>query len=85
VEVAARLAASDAPDLAEQFLAFMLMDAFQDAIPTTNWMYPAAMPEAGLPEGFESLRPETTLYLSPEEAAAQRGPAVEAWRAALSQ
>lgn len=85
VEVAARLASSDTPDLAGDFLEFMLTEAVQAAIPTTNWMYPAAMPEAGLPEGFESLRPETTLYLPPEEAQARRGPAVEAWRAALSQ
>lgn len=85
VEVAARLAASDAPELAGEFLAFMLSEPFQGAIPTTNWMYPAVTPEAGLPEGFESLRPETTLYLPPEEAEARRGSAIEAWRAALSQ
>lgn len=85
VEVAARLAGSDTPELAQEFLAFMLTEPFQGAIPTTNWMYPAVMPEGGLPEGFESLRPETTLYLPPEEAQARRGPAVEAWRRALSQ
>ena len=85
VEVAARLASSDTPDLAQDFLAFMLTEPFQGAIPTTNWMYPAVTPEAGLPEGFESLRPETTIYLPPEEAERLRGPAVEAWRAALSQ
>ena len=85
VEVAAKLAGTDAPELADAFLAFMLTEGFQDVIPTTNWMYPAVTPEAGLPEGFESLRPETTLYLPPDEAAALREPAVEAWRAALSQ
>ena len=85
VEVAAKLAGTDAPELADAFLAFMLTGGFQDVIPTTNWMYPAVTPEAGLPEGFESLRPETTLYLPPEEAAALREPAVEAWRTALSQ
>jgi thiamine transport system substrate-binding protein len=84
VEVAARLAASDAPGLAEDFLAFLLSGPVQGAIPTTNWMYPAVTPEAGLPEGFESMRPEATLYLPPEEAGARRGPAVEAWRDALS-
>ncbi len=85
VEVAAKLAGTDAPELADAFLAFMLTEGFQDVIPTTNWMYPAVTPEAGLPEGFESLRPETTLYLPSDEAAALREPAVEAWRAALSQ
>ena len=84
VEVAAKLAGTDAPELADAFLAFMLTEGFQDVIPTTNWMYPAVTPAAGLPEGFESLRPGTTLYLPPEEAAARREPAVEAWRTALS-
>lgn len=84
VEVAAALEASDAPDLAREFLAFMLTEPFQGAIPTTNWMYPAVDLAAGLPEGFESLRPETTLYLPPEEAAARRDAAVEAWRGTLS-
>lgn len=84
VEVAAKVASTDAPDLADRFLAFTLTDAFQSAIPTTNWMYPAVTPAAGLPEGFESVRPEKTLFLSPEEAEAQRGPAVESWRTALS-
>ena len=84
VEVAAKVASTDAPDLADAFLAFMLTEGFQAAIPTGNWMYPAVTPEGGLPEGFESMRPETTLYLAPEEAEARREPAVERWRAALS-
>ncbi len=85
VEVAAKLATTDVPELADEFMAFMLKEEFQGTIPTTNWMYPAVTPTSGLPEGFESLRPATTLYLPPEEAEARRGPAVEAWRAALSQ
>jgi len=84
VEVAARLAASEAPDLARAFLAYLMTEPAQALMSTGNWMYPAVTPEAGLPEGFESLRPETTLYLDPEAAAAARDPAVEAWRAALS-
>ncbi len=84
VEVAAKVAATDVPDLADAFLAFMLTEPFQGVIPTTNWMYPAVTPAAGLPEGFEGVRPETTLFLPPEEAEARRGPTVEAWRAALS-
>ena len=85
VEVAGMLANSDQPELAQAFLDFMLTDAFQSAIPTTNWMYPAVTPEAGLPEGFESLiRPSTALLLSPAEAEAQRDAALDEWRAALS-
>jgi thiamine transport system substrate-binding protein len=55
IEVAGALASSDQPELARAFLAFMLTDAFQSVIPTTNWMYPAVTPEAGLPEGFDTL------------------------------
>ncbi|QFG76916.1 hypothetical protein DMB90_18980 [Raoultella planticola] len=40
VEVAARTAASKQPELAEKFLKFMVSPAFQNAIPTGNWMYP---------------------------------------------
>jgi thiamine transport system substrate-binding protein len=85
VEVAGMLADTDQPELAQAFLDFMLSDAFQSAIPTTNWMYPAVTPEAGLPEGFETLiTPATALLLSPVEAEAQRDGALDEWRAALS-
>ena len=49
VEVAAMTTATDTPDLAREFLAFLLTDPVQEVIPTTNWMYPAALPAAGLP------------------------------------
>ncbi len=85
IEVAARTAASDQPDLAREFLAFMLTDGFQDKIPTTNWMYPARTPAAGLPEGYETLAvPAKPLLLSPEEARAAREPALDEWLRALS-
>ena len=85
VEVAGKLASSDTPELADQFLAFMVGDAFQSIIPTTNWMYPAATPEGGLPDGFETLiQPTKSLLLSPEDAQALRGPALEEWLTALS-
>ncbi len=86
VEVAAKLAGSDQPELADQFLNFMVSDAFQQIIPTTNWMYPAVTPAAGLPEGFETLVvPEKSLLFSPEEAAAVRDQALSEWLSALSQ
>ncbi|WP_373326620.1 thiamine ABC transporter substrate binding subunit, partial [Cronobacter turicensis] len=60
VEVAARTAASKQPALAEKFLKFMVSPAFQNAIPTGNWMYPVT--NVTLPEGFNALtRPQTTL------------------------
>ncbi len=85
IEVAGMLAASDQPDLARRFLDFMGSDAFQSVIPTTNWMYPAVTPEAGLPAGFETLlRPDTSLLMTAEAAEAARAGALDEWRAALS-
>ena len=85
IEVAGIAAASDQPDLARDFLAFMLTDAFQSVIPTTNWMYPARTPEAGLPEGFAALPvPEKPLLLSPEAARDGRDAALDEWLRALS-
>ncbi|MDR7124151.1 thiamine ABC transporter substrate binding subunit [Pseudotabrizicola sp. 4114] len=84
VEVAGKLAGSQQPELADKFLAFMLTEPFQSVIPTTNWMYPAVTPAAGLPEGFESLRPETSLLMSADEAMAVRAEALAEWQAALA-
>jgi len=84
VEVAGKLAAAPQPELADQFLAFMLTDGFQSVIPETNWMYPAVTPAAGLPEGFDTFRPATSLLLSPAEAQAARDAALAEWQAALA-
>lgn len=86
VEVAGKVAGTDHPELADQFMAFMVSDGFQSVIPTTNWMYPAVTPAGGLPDAFETLvTPETSLLLSPEDAAALRDGALDEWRTALSQ
>lgn len=79
IEVAGMLANAPQPDLARQFLEFMLSDAFQVVIPETNWMYPAVIPADGLPEGFDAHRPDLSLILSPEEAQAARGGALALW------
>jgi thiamine transport system substrate-binding protein len=55
IEVAAKLASTDQPELAQQFLAFMISPAFQSLIPETNWMYPAVTPPGGLPASFSGL------------------------------
>ena len=65
---------------------FMVSEEFQSIIPTTNWMYPAVTPSAGLPEGFETLiTPAKSLLLSADEAAALRDGALGEWLDALSQ
>ena len=85
IEVAGKVAGTDQPELADQFLQFMVTDAFQSIIPTTNWMYPAVTPEAGLPEGFETLtQPEKALFYTADEAEALRKPALDEWLTALS-
>jgi thiamine transport system substrate-binding protein len=83
VEVAAKLATTDQPQLADRFLAFIGSEAFQSVIPTTNWMYPATA--APVPEGFDTLiKPEKSLLLSAYEAAAVRDAALTEWQAALA-
>jgi thiamine transport system substrate-binding protein len=84
VEVAGKLAATDQPELADQFLAFIGSEAFQSVIPTTNWMYPAETPAAGLPDGFDRFRPAKSLLMTPGEAEAARDPALAEWLAALA-
>lgn len=86
IEVAGMVQHTDQPELAQEFLSFMLSDAFQTIIPTTNWMYPAALAQSELPEGFETLiQPEIALHLDAEMAASERTQALEEWRVALSQ
>ena len=85
IEVAGMLAASDQPDLARSFLTYLTSDAAQAILPTTNWMYPALTPAAGLPKGFETLiQPEKSLLMTGAEAAALRDAALAEWQAALA-
>lgn len=85
IEVAGKLASTDQPELADAFLEFMTSDGFQSIIPTTNWMYPAVMPDAGLPEGFADYQPIKALLIAPSEAKATRDAALIEWQEALSQ
>lgn len=85
VEVGGILASSNQQELARLFMEFMVSDAFQSIIPTTNWMYPAVTPAEGLPNGFETLhRPAISHLFSPGEAAARRDTALDAWLTILS-
>ena len=85
IEVVAKTTTTDQPELADAFLNFVLTDGFQGVIPTTNWMYPAKIPQGGLPEGFDTLvTPETSLILPADQARDLRGEALAEWLAALS-
>lgn len=86
IEVAAKLATTDVPDLADQFLQFMTTPAFQAVIPETNWMYPAAAIDVDMDTAFgEGLDAIDPLLFSPDEGEALRREALEEWRAALSE
>jgi len=86
VELAAKLAATDDPELADRFMDFILDPAFQSLIPTANWSYPAKLDEADWPQAFRELnRPGKALWHDEDEAAALREGALEEWRRALAQ
>lgn len=83
VEVAAQLASSKQPKLAQQFMQFMLSPAFQHKMPTGNWMYPVI--KTDLPAGFSSLSiPNTALHYSSQQVAAHRSEWINAWQRAVS-
>ena len=85
IEVAGIISSSQQKKLAKEFLSFMLSDSFQSIIPTTNWMYPAALPASKLPEGFAGLvKPATALLFADNEIAANRKQWVNEWLEAMA-
>ena len=84
IEVAGMTATSKDPALAKSFLSFMVSPAFQDIIPTTNWMLPAAKMDQPLPEAFAKLvQPAKTFLMSPDEVQRNRKAWVDEWVAAM--
>ena len=85
IETAAKLKSAKQPELADQFLAFMISDAFQSIIPTGNWMYPVTDIGAALPAGFgELIKINKPLKHTPVEIAENRKAWTAEWRDALS-
>jgi thiamine transport system substrate-binding protein len=85
VEVAAMTKSSDDPELARQFLRFMLTPAFQSTIPTAQWMYPVIDLPEGLPPAYDRLvDPAKPLLFPAEQVAAERKAWVEEWLQAVS-
>ena len=85
-ELAAKLANTKQPKLADHFMEFILSDSFQNLIPMTNWSYPSALPRGAWPEVFSNLPiPEKVQYFNESQAQALSKTAVEEWRRALSQ
>ncbi len=85
IEVAGMLKGSHDKDLAQSFLRFMISPAFQDIIPTTNWMMPVTATSTPLPDAFGKLvTPSKTFLMAPEEVARNRKAWVDEWLAAMS-
>lgn len=85
IEVAGMTKKGAENPLSAKFLTFMTSPAFQDAIPETNWMFPAAKTSKPLNPAFDALvKPAKSLLFSADEVAANRKAWVEEWTAAMS-
>ena len=85
IEVAGMTKSAKNKELARRFLAFMISPGFQDAVPETNWMYPAAPISKPLPAAFDTLvKPSKSLLFSSQLVAENRKAWTEEWLAATS-
>ena len=85
IEVAGMLAGGDNKALAREFLRFMVGPEFQRIIPTTNWMYPAALPAGELPAGFADLvDPSPALLFDDERIRQSRRAWIDEWLVVMS-
>jgi len=85
VEVAGITTAGANNPLAQRFLRFIATPAFQDIIPETNWMFPAAATSKPLNPAFDALvKPVKSLALPPAEVAKNRKAWVDEWLSAMS-
>ncbi|CDZ39899.1 thiamine ABC transporter substrate binding subunit [Neorhizobium galegae] len=85
IEVAGMLKGAKDKDLAKQFLKFMVSPAFQDVIPTTNWMMPAAKTSQPLPDAFDKLvQPTKTFLMGSDQVAKNRQAWIDEWLTAMS-
>ena len=82
VEVAATLKSSKQPELAQKFMQFMLTPAFQETIPTTNWMYPVI--DMPLPDVYSLMpKPEKSLQFDADVVAKERQTWTRNWQSAV--
>jgi thiamine transport system substrate-binding protein len=80
VELAGMTRTTRQPALAKQFMAFVLSEPFQSAMPEGNWMMPAKNPPAGLPAAFKDLvQPTRALLFTPDEVQQNRRAFTDAW------
>ena len=85
IEVAGMIRSSKQKQLARQFLEFMMSEDFQAIIPTTNWMYPAALAQEKLPQEFNQLiDPAPALLLDEKLVEEKRKSWVSEWLDVMS-
>lgn len=85
VEVAAATQKGAGNPLLAKFLDFMTRPGFQDAIPETNWMFPAGETSGPLNPVFDELvDPSKTLLIDSGEIARNRAAWVEEWLSVMS-
>ena len=85
IEVAGLIEASPEKALAQKFLGFMMTPAFQDFIPTNNWMLPAGETKEALPDAFgKVIVPTKTLLFTPDEVFKNRRAWMDEWLNTLS-
>lgn len=79
VEVAAMLKSSKNPELAKQFLSFLISEEAQTVLPVTNWMHPVR-DDIKLPEAFADLIKPERIGFTPSEVAESRKEWIREWR-----
>ena len=84
IEVAAISRYSRQPELAAQFLQFLISPEAQKIIPVTNWMLPV-IDNAELPDAFDQLIQPEALGFTPRQLADNRSAWLKEWREAASQ
>ena len=85
IEVAGLVKTSQRKKLGREFLQFMQSERFQGIIPTTNWMYPAALAASKLPPEFNALvDPSPALLFDDKTVARERKAWVGEWLEAMA-
>ncbi|WP_312796756.1 thiamine ABC transporter substrate binding subunit, partial [Tianweitania sp.] len=85
VEVAGMTTKGARNPLAKQFMVFIKAPGFQDAVPETQWMLPAANTSKPLNEAFDRMvKPAKSLTIPSEEIAEKRKAWIDEWLAVMS-
>lgn len=86
VEVAGITSTGAQNPLSEKFMAFMTSSAFQDIIPETNWMFPAAKTSKPLDPAFGTLpQPVKPLMFAPDIVERSRKAWTDEWLSVMGE